>query len=212
MYSPAPFTMTNPADAAAFVAAHPFALVCVNGPEGPVAAHVPLVAGLDGQGHLATLSGHVARANPVWQQVGAGAPVLVVFRGPDAYVSPSAYPSKAAHGKVVPTWNYVAAEARGIMTVEPDPARMDPYIVAPTEMMEATRDRPWAVHDAPQSYVDAMKRAIVGIHITVTGLTAKQKLSQNKDDADFSGVATDLSNRSDPSAQAIAALMTDQRA
>ena len=212
MYSPAPFTIDDPREAAAFVAAHPFALVCVNGPGGPVAAHVPLVAGLDGQGHLVTLSGHVARANPIWQLVGETTPVLAVFRGPDAYVSPSAYPSKAAHGRVVPTWNYLAAEVRGIMTVETDPAKLDPYIVAPTATMEANRAQPWSVSDAPAPYVEAMKRAIVGIHIEVTSLTAKQKISQNKDDADFHGVASELSTRFDASARAIAALMASQRA
>lgn len=212
MYNPPAFAVTDPREIAAFIAVHPFASLCINGPDGPLAAHVPLVPFLDENSELISLTGHVARANPIWEAVGLGVPVLAIFRGPDAYVSPSAYPSKAAHGKVVPTWNYLAAEARGTMTVEPDPARMDPYITAPTVMMEEGRDRPWAVSDAPAAYLDAMKRAIVGIHIAVTQLSAKQKISQNKDHADFDGVAQDLSSRTDPSARAIAALMASQRA
>jgi transcriptional regulator len=213
MYAPPAFAVDDPQGIAAFVAAHPLALVCVNGPEGPVAAHVPLVAQLDAAGAVTGLIGHVARANPLWQLAAdAPVPVLAVFRGPDAYVSPSAYPSKAEHGKVVPTWNYLAAELRGHLSIETDPARMDPYIAAPTAMMEQDRAHPWQVSDAPADYTAAMKRAIVGLAITVTDAAGTAKLSQNRSQADAAGVVADLLSRSDPAARQVADLMTQARA
>lgn len=209
MYSPAAFAWDDPDGVAAFLATHPFALVCVNGPEGPIAAHVPLATRRDGSGGaIVELIGHVARANPFWEAVGAqGASALAVFRGGDAYVSPSAYRSKAEHGKVVPTWNYEAAEVRGRLIIEPDPAVMDRYIEIPTEMMEAERAHPWAVSDAPPPYIEALKRGIVGLSLMVTAVSAKRKLSQNRDAADRAGVIADLASRADPAAHAMADAM-----
>lgn len=213
MSVPPAFAGDDPDGIAAFVAAHPLALVCINGPDGPLAAHVPLVALRAGpEGPVVELIGHLARANPFWQAVGQGGmPALAVFRGADAYVSPSAYPSKQLHGRVVPTWNYVAAELRGHLAVEPDPDRMDRYIEAPTAMMEAARPAPWAVEDAPAPYLAAMKRGIVGLSLSVQQARARRKLSQNRDDADFHGVLADLAARPDPGARAVAAAMAELR-
>ncbi len=208
MYVPPAFAHDDPDGIAAFLAAHPLALVCVNGPEGPVAAHVPLVAVRDAQGAVVELVGHVARANPFWE-LADGAQALAVFRGADAYVSPSAYPSKAVHHKVVPTWNYEAAELRGPLAVEADPARMDRFVDLPTAMMEAARPRPWATSDAPAAYVGAMKRGIVGLSLAVTAVRAKRKLSQNKDADDFHGVLSDLAASTDPGARATATAMAE---
>lgn len=208
MYVPPAFAHDDPDGVAAFLAAHPLALVSINGPEGPVAAHVPLVAVRDEAGAVVELVGHVARANPFWQAAD-GAWALAVFRGADAYVSPSAYPSKAVHHKVVPTWNYEAAELRGRLTIEAQPARLDRYIDLPTGMMEASRARPWATTDAPGAYIEAMKRGIVGLSVAVTAIQAKRKLSQNKDAADFHGVLSDLSTREEPGARAIATAMAE---
>lgn len=212
MYAADAFRVDEPARIAAFAAAHPLATLCVNGPDGPVAAHAPLAPVLADDGGLAALVGHVARANPFWRAAQAGAvAVLAVFRGADAYVSPSAYPSKAEHGRVVPTWNYLAAEVRGLLTVETDPARMDPYLRLPTGMMEADRARPWAVDDAPADYLAAMARGAVGLRIEVTAAAAIAKLSQNKDAADRAGVVADLQTRADPAARALADLMQAER-
>lgn len=208
MYVPPAFAHDDPDGIAAFLAAHPLALVCVNGPEGPLAAHVPLVAVRDDSGAVVELVGHVARANPFWQVAG-GAPALAVFRGHDAYVSPSAYPSKAVHHKVVPTWNYEAAELRGRLTVEADPARMDRFIDLPTSQMEAGRPRPWSTTDAPGAYIETMKRGIVGLSLAVTAVKAKRKLSQNRDAADFHGVLSDLATRTEPGARAISSTMAE---
>jgi transcriptional regulator len=191
MYAPPSNRVSDKAEATAFVDAHPFAVLCVNGPEGPVVAHVPLVAVKDNQGHLFELIGHVARANPFHELIAdSGTPVVAVFRGADAYVSPSLYPSKQEHGKVVPTWNYLAAEARGTLFIDRDPANMAQYLVPLTNQMESHRPVPWAVTDAPEDYLKMMSRAIVGLKIKVTELAGKRKISQGKSEADYNGVVT----------------------
>jgi transcriptional regulator len=191
MYAPPANRVSDATEATAFVDAHPFAVLCVNGPEGPVVAHVPLVCVKDDEGRLVELIGHVARANPFHDLIGEdGTPVVAVFRGADAYVSPSLYPSKRDHGKVVPTWNYLAAEARGTIFIDRDPANMMDYLVPLTEQMESHRPVPWAVNDAPADYLAMMTRAIVGLKIKVSDLTGKRKISQGKSEADFRGVVT----------------------
>jgi transcriptional regulator len=208
MYVGQDFLLNDAKEAAAFVAAHPFAMLARNGAAGPIIAHVPLVAVRDEQGVLVELIGHVARANPFHEGVGGeGCDVVAVFRGGDAYVSPSFYPSKAQHGKVVPTWNYLAAEARGILHVETDPAKMEPYLVSLTDQMESHRPKPWAISDAPASYLAGMYHGIVGLRIAVTSLLAKRKLSQNKLKADFDGVVEGLEASPTPSNLFIASQM-----
>jgi transcriptional regulator len=212
MYAPAPFLEEDAEEAAAFLAAYPFATLCVNGPDGPLAAHAPMVADKHADGSIASLLGHVARANPFWETAAdGGAPALAVFRGPDAYVSPSAYPSKAEHGRVVPTWNYVAAEVRGRLSVETDPERMRPFLSMPTDHMEAARRSPWAMNDAPGDYLAALMRGVVGLRLEVSRIVLKRKLSQNRNAADRSGVIADLADRMDPAAQAVASLMRGGR-
>lgn len=212
MYAQGPFRIADGAEAAELMRASPLATLCLNGPDGPIAAQAPLVGEVGPDGALVALTGHIARANPFWRGVGPeGAPALVLFRGEDAYVSPSAYPSKAAHGRVVPTWNYLAVEVRGVLTVETDPERMDPYLRQPTEMMEAGRARPWSVDDAPADYLAAMARGVVGIRIAVASVEAMAKLSQNRDAADLAGVIADFETREDPAARSLAALMRQER-
>lgn len=188
-------------EALAFVAAHPFATVAVNGEQGPVTALVPLVIADDGL----TLLGHVARINPFWTtaQQGGGKAVAV-FRGSDAYVSPSNYPSKAEHERVVPTWNYMAVEIRGGITVETDAAAMLPYITALTDKMESHRDLPWQVSDAPEDYIAKLSRGIVGFKLAIDDITHVRKLSQNKSIEDKQGVLESFENSSNPSEHVLA--------
>lgn len=172
-------------DARAVIDAAPLATIAVNGEAGPVMALAPLVWHEDG----CTLLGHVSRANPFWHRA-EGGPVqaVAVFRRGDAYVSPSVYPSKAEHGRVVPTWNYVAAEARGQLTLETSPALMRGYIEPLTDQMEDGRAAPWNVDDAPEDYTARLSAGIVGFEIDVTELTCIRKLSQNKSAPDRAGV------------------------
>lgn len=192
---PAPsFHYDDKGEALAFMAAHPFATVAVNGEAGPVMALVPLVIDSDAKSVL----GHVARANPFWKAARYNeCKAVAVFHGADAYVSPSNYPSKAEHGKAVPTWNYMAVEIRGRITLETQVGAMMPYLVALTDKMEAHRELPWQVSDAPEEYIANLSRGIVGFSLEIEDITYVRKLSQNKSDADKQGViaALDLSNK-----------------
>ncbi|MFY7761598.1 FMN-binding negative transcriptional regulator [Aquidulcibacter sp.] len=189
MYVPVHNRVDDPQEAWAFVKAHPFAVLCVNGPDGPVIAHVPLVVRYDEATGTHELIGHVARANPFHAAVPVeGAPCVAVFRGPDAYISPSLYPSKQIHGKVVPTWAYLAAEARGHLVVEPDPSAMRAFLEPATQDMEAAAPKPWKVDDAPADYISSLERAIVGLKIRVSALIAKRKINQGKPEADYQSV------------------------
>lgn len=138
-----------------------------------------------------TLRAHVARANPVWRDVAAG-DVLVIFRGPDGYVSPAWYPSKAETGKVVPTWNYAVVHAHGAMRAIDDRAWLRAFVEKLTDRHEAARDEPWRVTDAPADYVDTMIGAIVGLEMPITRLTGKWKVSQNRPAQDRAGVVAGL--------------------
>ena len=135
---------------------------------------------------------HMARANPHWRSIGAGAPALAVVRGPQAYVSPAWYPSKDEHGRVVPTWNYSAVEMAGRATVHDDPSWLRDAVTRLTDLHEQGRADRWSVADAPAAYVEKQLRAIVGVELVVERVEGKAKLSQNRSDDDHAGVVAGL--------------------
>jgi transcriptional regulator len=136
---------------------------------------------------------HVARTNPMWRAIGPdGTDALLIVTGVDGYVSPSWYPSKADTGEVVPTWNYELVHVRGRLTVHDDITAVADIVRALTERHEARRADPWSVDDAPPGYLDRMHRAIVGLELAVISIEGKDKLSQNRTDADAAGVARAL--------------------
>jgi transcriptional regulator len=154
-------------------------------------------------GERGALLGHVARNNDQWKSPVLGE-VLVIVRGPDAYVSPAWYASKAEHGRVVPTWNYVTAHVYGRLVVHDDPAWVDDIVRWLTGKHEAASRQPWSVDDAPARYVAGQLRAIVGVEVAITRIEAKAKLSQNRPDADIDGVIAGLRDRGDDiSAEAV---------
>jgi transcriptional regulator len=176
---------------------------------------------LDGQGQLvcnpipllvrdqlvagSVLIGHVARANPLWQQEG---PVLAVFTGPQAYITPNAYPSKAEHHRVVPTYNYATVQVRGQLVAHDAVAAKLEAVGELTDFAEQSQPRPWAVSDAPDDFVQANLRAIVAIEIRIESVTAKFKLSQNRSAADQAGVRDYLAGQvTDADAAAMLKLM-----
>ena len=184
---------TDAEAARAIIAQNPLATIAANGPDGPIVAVVPVVWSED-EGRLI---GHVARTNPFWAELQGETPnVTAVFRANDAYVSASAYPSKAEHGKVVPTWNYIAAEARGRVTFQTELAQIRASVAALSDQMEADRDAPWAVTDAPEAYIDKLAQAIVAFEIEVSALKGVRKLSQNKSESERAGVIADLARQS----------------
>ncbi len=147
-------------------------------------------------GEHGALLGHLARDNDQWRQQVIGE-ALVIVRGPDAYVSPSWYASKAEHGRVVPTWNYVTAHVYGRLVVHDDPDWVDALVRRLTDRHEADSPRPWSVDDAPASFVAGQLRAIVGVELLIGRVDAKAKLSQNRPAADVDGVITGLRGRGD---------------
>lgn len=175
----------------------------------PEANHLPLLIDPE-PAPAGTLRGHVARANPVWREAG-GREVLAVFQGPQVYVTPSWYPSKRETGQVVPTWNYAVVHAYGRLVVHDDREWLRTLVTRLTDQQEAGRPQPWRVDDAPPDYVDRMLDAIVGIEIPVSRLAGKWKVSQNRSEADRSGVAEGLRQSDETQAQAMAALVAGKR-
>ncbi|ROL82254.1 transcriptional regulator [Pseudomonas protegens] len=170
------------------------------------ASHVPLLLDPE-QGANGTLYGHLAKANPQCAELASGAEALVIFTGEDAYVSPSFYPSKAEHGKVVPTWNYVSVHAYGQPEVFTDPQRLLQVVEGLTERHETGRPQPWKVADAPADYLDSMLRAIVGFALPIQRLEGKRKLSQNRNVEDIAGVREGLAASADLRDQQLSRLM-----
>ncbi|MCU0984321.1 MAG: FMN-binding negative transcriptional regulator [Acetobacteraceae bacterium] len=201
MYAPPSFRIADNAALRALVGELRFATLVVNGAEGPVAAHLPLI--FEGE----ALIGHLARANPLSRLLLSGLPALAVFVGPSAYVTPSWYASKREHGKVVPTWNYVAVQARGTLAPVTDGADLHAIVSRLTEAQEGGREQPWAVEDAPDDFIAGMMKAIVGFRMTVTSLEGTAKLSQNRPEADRAGVRAGMAEEPTAAARAIAALM-----
>jgi transcriptional regulator len=205
MYLPAHFAQHDRAALHGLIAAHPLATLVTLGPDGTVADLLPLKlhTGDDGGEEL---RGHVARANPLWRHAD-GQPVLVLFQGPQAYVTPSWYASKARHGKVVPTWNYTMVQARGRLQAVDDAPWLRELVGLLTDTHESPRPAPWQVDDAPADFVQQLLRAIVGIRIPVEQLVGKWKVSQNRDEADRQGVAAGLAES--PSRRPMAQLVRD---
>jgi transcriptional regulator len=173
-----------------------------------VADQVPFVLDASAGAH-GTLRAHVARANPLWQLHPAQRQVLVVFHGPQAYVSPSWYPGKAEHGRVVPTWNYSVVQASGFLrVVDGDPQWLRAQLDALTNSQEARRAAPWQVGDAPGDYISRMMAGVVGLEITLTSLVGKFKLSQNHPPESRQGVRQGLLGEPQEAARQVAALMT----
>ena len=169
----------------------PLGLLVTMRSDGPAADPIPFLIDPE-PAPFGTLRAHVARANPLWREARTDVDSLVVFQGPQAYVSPSLYASKHEHGKVVPTWNYVIVQARGRLRIVDDPAWLHTLVNRLTDTHEADRAAPWKVADAPDAYIAQMLRAIVGIEIEITSLTGKWKASQNRSEADRAGVAAGL--------------------
>lgn len=179
------------------IRSHPLGLLISHGSGGLLANLLPFVLETGGGGR-GVLKAHMARANPQWRELD-GQAVLVVFRGADAYVSPSLYATKRETGKVVPTWNYAMVQARGRAQLHEEPGWLTPQLEALTAGREAQRPQPWSIGDAPRDYIEAQKKAIVGIEIAIAALEGKWKVSQNQPEANrrsvVAGFSTDEATR-----------------
>ena len=189
MYVPAHFAMDD-AQVHELLAHHGAAdLITVTG-QGLLATMLPFVFD-PAIGPHGALLGHVARNNEQWK-VPAHGESLVIVRGTDAYISPGWYQSKAEHGRVVPTWNYLSAHVYGRLVVHDDPAWVEDLVRRLTAKHESGMAEPWSVDDAPERFVAGQLRAIVGVELEITRIEAKAKLSQNRPGADVAGVITGL--------------------
>jgi transcriptional regulator len=189
MYVPAHFAMPDHA-VTELLARHGAADLVTSTDEGLLATMLPFVHDPSVGAHGALL-GHLARTNDQWRHAAHGES-LVIVRGPDAYVSPSWYPSKAEHGRVVPTWNYVTAHVYGRLVVRDDPAWVEALVRRLTDKHEAGRTPRWSPDDAPPAFLAGQLRAIVGVELLITRIEAKAKLSQNRPAADVDGVVAGL--------------------
>ncbi|HEY4250828.1 MAG TPA: FMN-binding negative transcriptional regulator [Roseomonas sp.] len=208
MYNPPAFRETDTATLHGLIRAARLAIMLTPDPAGglPEVTHLPLLLDADA-GPFGELHGHIARANPHGALLRQAGRALVIFPGPEAYVSPSLYASKREHGKVVPTWNYVAIHAECDATVYDDAAQLRDIVTRLTDHHEAPRTERWAVSDAPDGFVASQLKGILGVTLRITALTGKRKLSQNRPEADRDGVREGLAASPDPRDQDVAAIM-----
>ena len=199
-YPPTAFRETRQDVLIDFIRRTVFGHLITAGPQGPVAIGAPFVLREGPEG--VTLEAHLARANPQLQN--ASAPALVLFQGPDAYVRPGWYPSKARDGKAVPTWDYISVQARGRLEVLEDPAWLRGHLDAISAQQEAAFADPWSPADPPPGFVDALSRGIVGVRLVATSLEGVWKLSQNHPTENRLGVIQGLGALEDDGARAIA--------
>jgi transcriptional regulator len=207
MHAAPAFRMNDQAEMAALIEARHFATLVVAGEHGPVAAHIPMILTYDAAGVAACLEGHVALNNPVAALPGASVRALAIFTGADAYVSPSLYPSKRDHGKVVPTWNYMAVHVTGTLKTFSDAGRLLEQVRRITDMMEHPAPAPWQVSDAPDDYIAKMLGAITGVRLQIEAIEGIAKLSQNRPESDRAGVLEGFMHSPDPAARQLAAKM-----
>ena len=206
MYCPDPFRETERSALQDLMRTHPFAtLVSLRG-TAVGADHLPFVYHAD-RGPHGTLCGHVSRSNPLWTHFTDHTEVLVIFRGPDAYITPSWYPRKHTDGKAVPTWNYAVVHAYGIPRAIEDREWLREHVTELTDQHEAREELPWQITDAPSDYITRMLTGIIGIEIWVSRLEGKFKVSQNRPRADQLGVANGLQSRETEHAHAMASLV-----
>lgn len=194
MYAPSHFVLTQPEELNRIIRSHPLGVLVSAGPDGLDADHIPFEFD-PAVGPLGRLSAHVARANPLWQRCPTGTDVMVIFRGAEAYVSPSWYPSKHEAHRQVPTWNYEVVHAHGRITVHDDERFVRGIVARLTRHHEATEPRPWKMGDSAPQFIDEMLGRIVGIEIDITSLAGKAKLSQNKEPRDRLNAAETLAGR-----------------
>jgi transcriptional regulator len=211
MYLPTAFAEDRLEVKHGLIQAYPLGMLIVPGAangvmSGPSADLVPFVLYPgEGEAGLGVLRAHIARANPAWKALAAGGDCLVVFQGPEAYISPTWYASKAESHKVVPTWNYAMVQVRGTARVVEDAAWLRRQLGDLTAMQESGLPQPWTLSDAPPDFVEGLLKAIIGIEIPIASIIGKWKVSQNRSAADASGVVAGL--RAQAGAAGMAALV-----
>lgn len=194
MYSPLLFAESRPEELHRIVREHPFGMLVTCRATGLEADHLPFLLDAE-RGPWGTLLAHVARSNPIWREVRDGDAVMVVFHGPQGYISPNWYPGKQETHRHVPTWNYEAVHAHGTFRVHDDEKFLRGVVGRLTRMHEADQPTPWRMGDAPADYLADALGQIVGIEVELTRIEGKRKLSQNRDTRDFESTIQALEDR-----------------
>ena len=207
MYIPEVFAEHDIQEVKEMIRSIGLATLVTSSSEGLLATPMPFLYKED-ENELGTLHGHIARANPQWKHEPVG-DAMVIFQGANAYVSPAWYPSKTQNGRVVPTWNYIAVHAYGPVEFFDDSARLLEIVSSLTDSFESGRAERWGVKDAPEEYVKAQLRGIIGVRIPIRRFDAKKKLSQNQPAANRLAVKETLSGSDRAEDRAIAALMPE---
>lgn len=210
MYVPKHFEETSVPVLHGLMRAHPLGTLVTLTGQGFSANHIPFEVDPE-SGPFGTLRGHVARGNALWRDHAPEIEVLVIFQGPDAYISPAWYATKQETAKVVPTWNYAVVHAHGPLKIIEDRLWLRRLVERLTNQHEASRDNPWKVSDAPADYIDRQLAAIVGLEIPITRLVGKWKVSQNRPPQDQKSVAAALEKCGRESTSAIATLVRRSR-
>ncbi len=197
MYTPASFRECRPERLHDLIVNHPLGLLVTHGVNGLEVSPVPFLLYAD-EGNHGVLRAHMAKANPHWKLLVDQAECLIVFQGPEGYVTPSWYPSKTATHRVVPTWNYATVQVWGNPRVTEEAAWLRRQLDDLTSCHERPRPQPWSVGDAPAEYITNQMKAIIGIEIPISRIEGKWKMSQNKDQADREGVINGMRADADP--------------
>ena len=207
MFVPDQYKMTDQSEVLALMKANPFAALVSHHADGLTATHLPTITRRDGEGLIVEC--HLARPNPHWKRLAAdpGAETLMIFSGPDAYIRPGWYPSKAEGGKTVPTWNYAIVHAYGRAEIVEDGAWLLRHVTELSAQQESPYELPWQTSDAPAQFIAALIRGIVGLRVTVSRLEAKAKMGQNRDARDALGAADGLAARAQRADLAVSAMM-----
>jgi transcriptional regulator len=206
LYLPTHFKETRTDVLHALMRARPLCTLVTLSESGLVANHLP-VQTLDEPAPLGCIRGHIARANPLWREYRSESPALAIFQGPQVYISPSFYPSKAETGEVVPTWDYAVVHAGGTLRFIDDTQWLRGFVAGLTDTHEAPRAQRWKIDDAPPAYIDKMLKLIVGFEFSILRLAGKWKVSQNRTQPDRQGVIQNLQNAGDADSHEIAAML-----
>jgi transcriptional regulator len=206
LYLPAHFNETRTDVLRGLMRARPLCTLVTLCDSGLVANHLP-VQTLDEPAPLGLIRGHIARANPLWREYRGGTQALAIFQGPQVYISPAFYPTKAKTGQVVPTWDYAVVHASGTLRFIEDAQWLRNFVAGLTETHEAPRSAPWKIDDAPAAYIEKMLTLIVGFEFSIASLAGKWKVSQNRPQADRQGVIQNLQGADDADSREIAAML-----
>jgi transcriptional regulator len=205
MYTPKNFEQSDPDQLKALITNYPLATLITYSETGLEANHIPFL--LNSSADTDVLQGHFAKSNQLWKTLKDQSEVLVIFHGPNTYISPNYYPTKQDTGKVVPTWNYVTVHVKGVMSyIHDDDCNMD-LVTNLTNQHESEQAIPWTVSDAPKDFTKKMLSGIVGIEITILSMQGKWKLSQNQPEQNQRGVVTGLSQQADSGSQTMAGMI-----